>query len=38
MGAENTCGEWGIDAFEEFQKDEADRVSVRQELVTARIG
>ena len=28
-GAEKACCEWGIDAFEELQEDEADRVSVR---------
>ena len=37
-GAEKTCREWGVDAFEELQEDEADRVSLREELIAARIG
>jgi hypothetical protein len=37
-GAEKACCEWGIDAFEELQEDEADRVSVREELIAARAG
>jgi hypothetical protein len=36
--AEKTCCEWGIDAFEELQEYEADRVSVREELIAARVG
>ena len=28
-GAEKACREWRIDAFEELQEDEADRVSLR---------
>ena len=37
-GAEEACREWGIDAFEELQEDEADRVSLREQLITARVG
>jgi len=37
-GAEKACGEWRVDAFEELQEDEADRVSLRQQLITARVG
>jgi hypothetical protein len=37
-GAEKTCGEWGVDAFEELQEDEADRVALREQLITARVG
>ncbi len=37
-GAEKACRERRIDAFEEFQEDEADRVSLREELITARVG
>jgi len=36
-GAEETCHEWGIDPFEELQEDEADRVSLRKELITSRV-
>ena len=36
-GAEKACREWGIDAFEELQEDEADRVSLREELIAARV-
>ena len=36
-GTEKACREWGIDAFEELQKDEADRVPVREKLITARV-
>ena len=36
-GAEKTCREWRIDAFEELQEDEADRVPVWQELIAARV-
>jgi hypothetical protein len=36
-GAEKACGEWRIDAFEEIQEDEADRVSLREQLITARV-
>ena len=32
-GAEKACREWGIDAFEELQEDEADRVAFRQESI-----
>src|SRR5215472_13491841 len=27
-GAEKACGEWRVDAFEELQEDEADRVAL----------
>ena len=37
-GAEKACGERGIDAFEELQEDEADRVALREELIAARVG
>ena len=37
-GAEKACGERGVDAFEELQEDEADRVSAREELIAARVG
>jgi len=37
-GAEKACGEWRVDAFEELQEDEADRVSLREQLITARVG
>jgi hypothetical protein len=36
-GTEKACREWGIDAFEELQEDEADRVSRREELIAARV-
>ncbi len=36
-GTEKACREWGVDAFEEFQEDEADRVSLREELIAARV-
>jgi hypothetical protein len=36
-GAEETCHEWGIDPFEELQEDEADRVSLRKELIASRV-
>ena len=36
-GAEKACREWGIDALEELQEDEADRVSLREELIAARV-
>ena len=36
-GAEKACREWGIDAFEELQEDEADRVPLREELIAARV-
>ena len=35
-GVEETCREWGIDPFEELQEDEADRVSLRKELIASR--
>jgi hypothetical protein len=35
--AEEACCEWGIDAFEELQQDEADRVSPRKELIASRV-
>ena len=35
-GAEKACGERGIDAFEELQEDEADRVSLRK-LIASRV-
>jgi hypothetical protein len=37
-GAEQACGERRVDAFEELQEDEADRVSLREQLITARVG
>jgi hypothetical protein len=37
-GAEKACGERRIHAFEELQKHEADRVSVAQKLIPARVG
>jgi len=37
-GTEKTCHEWGIDAFEELQEDEADRISLRKQLIAARVG
>jgi len=37
-GAEKACREWGIDALEELQEDEADRVPVGKELIPARVG
>ena len=36
-GAEKACGEWGIDPLEELQEDEADRVSLPEELIAARV-
>ena len=36
-GAEKACREWGIDALEELQEDEADRVPLREELIAARV-
>ena len=36
-GAEQACSEWGIDAFEELQEDEADRVPLREELIAAGV-
>ena len=36
-GAEKACREWGIDAFEELQEDEADRVPVREQLIATRV-
>ena len=35
-GAEKTCREWGINAFEELQEDEADRVPLREELIAGQ--
>src|SRR6266852_8471117 len=37
-GAEKACRERRIDAFEELQEHEADRVPVREELIAARVG
>ena len=37
-GAEKTGRERRVDAFEEFQKDEADRISLREESIAARVG
>jgi hypothetical protein len=37
-GAEKACGEWRVDAFEELWEDEANRVSLREQLITARVG
>jgi hypothetical protein len=37
-GVEKACREWRIDAFEELQENEADRVSLREELIVARAG
>ena len=36
-GAEKTCREWGIDAFEELQEEKADRVPLREELIASGI-
>jgi hypothetical protein len=36
-GAEKACRKWGIDAFEELQEDEADRVPLWDELIAARV-
>jgi hypothetical protein len=36
-GAEKACREWSIDAFEELQEDEADRVPLREELIASRV-
>jgi hypothetical protein len=37
-GAEKACGERRIHAFKELEEHEADRVSVPQELIPARVG
>ena len=37
-GAEKGSGERRIHAFEEFQEDEADRISLREQLVAAGLG
>ena len=37
-GAEKGSGERRIDAFEEFQEDEADRISLREQLIAAGLG
>jgi hypothetical protein len=37
-GAEKACGEWRAAAFEELQEDEADRVALREQLITTRVG
>jgi hypothetical protein len=34
-GAEKACREWRIDAFEELQEDEANRISLREQLIAA---
>jgi len=36
-GAEKACREWGVNAFEELQEDEADRVPLREELIASGI-
>ena len=36
-GTEKACREWGIDAFEELQEDEADRVPLWEELIAASV-
>ena len=36
-GAEKTCREWGKNAFEELQEEDADRVPLREELVASGI-
>ena len=36
--AQNACGERRIDPFEELEKDKADRVAVREELIAAGVG
>ena len=36
-GAEKTCRERGIDAFEELQEHEGDGIALREELVAARV-
>jgi hypothetical protein len=35
---EKACGWWSVDSFEERQEDEADGISLRQELVASRAG
>ena len=37
-GAEKAGGERRIDAFEQLQEDQADRIAVRQELIAAGVG
>jgi hypothetical protein len=37
-GAEKGSGEQRIHAFEEFQEDEADRISLREQLIAAGLG
>ena len=37
-GAEKGSGERRIHAFEEFQEDEADRISLREQLIAAGLG
>ena len=37
-GAEKARGEWRVDAFEELKEDEANRVPLREQLITARVG
>ncbi len=36
-GREKAGGQRGVDAFEELQKDEADRVAVGEEPIAARV-
>ena len=36
--AEKACRERRIDPFEQLEKDQADRVAVREELIAARVG
>src|ERR1700740_3724395 len=35
---EKASRKWRVDAFEEFQEDQADRVALREQLITARVG
>ena len=37
-GSKQACGEWRVDALEEFEEDEADRITVRKQLISTRIG
>jgi len=35
--AEETRSQWGVDSFEQLQEQQADRVTLREELIAARI-
>jgi len=37
-GAEEAGGQWRVDAFEQLQEDETDRVTLWEELVAAGVG